>query len=96
MSTLCKADHLPLADGSEHTSPPRDGSRRAELLIMGRDGKPVPTGEDGEIWMRSRAIIPGYLHAPEKTAEEFCEGFWKSGDYGRRRRKRISLRAGPG
>ena len=32
---------------------------------------------------RSRAIIPGYLHAPEKTAEEFCNGYWKSGDYGR-------------
>jgi acyl-CoA synthetase (AMP-forming)/AMP-acid ligase II len=24
----------------------------------------------------------GYLHNPEKTAEEFCDGFWKSGDMG--------------
>jgi len=84
VSTLCKADHLPLADGSEaHIASAGRVSPGAELLIMGRDGKPVPTGEDGEIWMRSRAIIPGYLNAPEKTAEEFCDGFWKSGDYGR-------------
>ena len=54
-----------------------------ELLIMGKDGKPVPDGQDGEIWMRSRAICLGYLHAPEKTAAEFCDGFWKSGDVGR-------------
>ena len=25
----------------------------------------------------------GYLHAPEKTAAEFCNGYWKSGDFGR-------------
>jgi acyl-CoA synthetase (AMP-forming)/AMP-acid ligase II len=84
VSTLSKADHLPLADGSEtHIASAGRVTPGAELLIMGRDGKPVPTGMDGEIWMRSRAIIPGYLHAPEKTAEEFCDGFWKSGDYGR-------------
>ena len=84
VSVLSKADHLPLADGSEtHFASAGRATPGAELLIMGRDGKPVPTGEDGEIWMRSRAIIPGYLHAPEKTAEEFCDGFWKSGDYGR-------------
>jgi acyl-CoA synthetase (AMP-forming)/AMP-acid ligase II len=25
----------------------------------------------------------GYLHQPEKTAAEFCDGYWKSGDFGR-------------
>ena len=84
VSVLSKADHLPLADGSEnHFASAGRVTPGAELQIMGRDGKPVPVGEDGEIWMRSRAIIPGYLHAPEKTAQEFCDGFWKSGDYGR-------------
>ncbi len=84
VSTLCKADHLPLADGSEtHIASAGRVNPGAEVLIMGRDGQPVPNGEDGEIWMRSRAIIPGYLDAPDKTAEEFCDGFWKSGDFGR-------------
>jgi acyl-CoA synthetase (AMP-forming)/AMP-acid ligase II len=62
VSTLSKADHLPLADGSEtHIASAGRVTPGAELLIMGRDGKPVPTGMDGEIWMRSRAIIPGYF-----------------------------------
>jgi len=25
----------------------------------------------------------GYLHAPEKTVAEFCDGYWQSGDFGR-------------
>ena len=33
--------------------------------------------------MRSRAICMGYLHQPDKTAAEFCHGYWKSGDFGR-------------
>jgi len=81
---LSKEDHLPLADGSEtHLTSAGRVTPGAELVIMGKDGKAVATGEDGEIWMRSRAIIPGYLHNPEKTAEEFTNGYWKSGDYGR-------------
>ncbi|MCW9741726.1 AMP-binding protein, partial [Proteus mirabilis] len=32
--------------------------------------------------MRSRGTCLGYLNAPEKTAEEFHNGFWKSGDIG--------------
>ena len=84
VSVLSKHDHLPLADGSEtHFASAGRVTSGVELVIMGRDGKPVATGEDGEIWMRSRAIIPGYLNAPDKTAAEFCDGYWKSGDYGR-------------
>jgi fatty-acyl-CoA synthase len=84
VSVLSKEEHLPLADGSEaHLTSAGRATPGAELLIMGKNGQPVSAGEDGEIWMRSRAIIPGYLHAPEKTAEEFCDGYWKSGDYGR-------------
>lgn len=83
-SCLCKADHLPQKNGSEaHFSSAGKVVPGVDLLIVGRDGKPVADGQDGEIWMRSRAISPGYLHAPEKTAEEFHEGYWKSGDFGR-------------
>ena len=68
LSVLGKADHLPLADGSEaHLASAGRVTPGAELVIMGRDGKPAPAGVDGEIWMRSRAIIPGYLNAPEKN-----------------------------
>ena len=84
VSALSKAEHLPDANGSEaHLSSAGRVVPGAEVIIVDKNGQPVPDGEDGEIWMRSRAICMGYLHNPEKTAEEFCDGFWKSGDMGR-------------
>jgi len=81
---LSKAEHLPDASGSEsHLASAGRVTPGVELLIAGKDGNPVPDGQDGEIWMRSRAICMGYLKNPEKTEAEFCNGFWKSGDMGR-------------
>tara|TARA_R110002074_G_scaffold112895_5_gene241319 strand:+ start:3716 stop:5287 length:1572 start_codon:yes stop_codon:yes gene_type:complete len=51
-----------------------------EILVMDDDGKPVRPGEVGELWLRSRGVCLGYLDNPEKTAEEFVNGYWKSGD----------------
>jgi fatty-acyl-CoA synthase len=83
VSSLSAAEHKPDETGSEmHLSSAGRVVPGVEVLIMDKDGRPVPDGQDGEIWMRSRAICLGYLHAPEKTAQEFCGGFWKSGDVG--------------
>ena len=84
VSALSKAEHQPDLNGSEaHLASAGRVVPGVEVLIVDKNGQPVPDGEDGEIWMRSRAICMGYLHNPEKTAEEFCDGFWKSGDMGR-------------
>ena len=84
VSSLGTADHLPDESGGEsHFSSAGRPVPGIELLIMGKDGELVPDGQDGEIWMRSRAICIGYLKNPEKTEAEFCDGFWKSGDMGR-------------
>jgi fatty-acyl-CoA synthase len=84
VSCLGKAEHFPDANGREaHLSSAGRIVPGVEVVIMGNHGKPVPDGEDGEIWMRSRTICMGYLHNPQKTAEEFCDSFWKSGDVGR-------------
>ncbi|MCC5858942.1 MAG: AMP-binding protein [Ectothiorhodospiraceae bacterium] len=53
-----------------------------ELLVMDDNGRQVRAGEKGELWMRSRSTCLGYLDDPEKTKEEFVDGFWKSGDIG--------------
>lgn len=54
-----------------------------ELIICDDDGNAVPTGEIGEIWMRSRAICKGYFRNPDQSAAEFEDGYWKSGDLAR-------------
>ena len=84
ITQMSKAEHQPDADGNEsHFASAGRVVPGVELLIVDRDGKPVTDGQDGEIWIRSRAICMGYLHDPARTAAEFHHGYWKSGDFGR-------------
>jgi acyl-CoA synthetase (AMP-forming)/AMP-acid ligase II len=84
VSSLGKEEHRPGPDGDEsHLASAGRVVPGVEVMIVDRQGRRVPGGRDGEIWIRSRAICLGYLHAPDKTAAEFTDGFWKSGDFGR-------------
>ncbi len=54
-----------------------------ELRFVGDDGKDVPIGEPGEIWVRGFNVMQGYLDDPEATAETItAEGWLKTGDIG--------------
>ena len=54
-----------------------------EVIICDKDGRPLPAGERGEIWIRGPNTIAGYYQAPELTKQHFsANGFWKSGDMG--------------
>lgn len=46
------------------------------------DGNPVPTGEVGEIVIKSDFVMKGYWNRPEATAEAVQNGFFHSGDAG--------------
>ena len=54
----------------------------AEIIVMDADGRELPRGEIGEIWIRSGSVIKGYWNNPKATAESFTGGFWHSGDLG--------------
>jgi acyl-CoA synthetase (AMP-forming)/AMP-acid ligase II len=46
-------------------------------------GEPVPTGEPGEIWVRTDQLMGGYWGKPEATAEAITpDGWLRSGDGG--------------
>lgn len=52
-----------------------------ELKLVDENGKIVPIGSQGEIWLRSRFITPGYYKDPEKTAKTISTCGWlKTGD----------------
>ena len=54
-----------------------------EVIVCDTDGKPLPAGQRGEIWIRGPNTITGYYQAPELTEKNFSgNGFWKSGDMG--------------
>ncbi|MCE3551495.1 long-chain-fatty-acid--CoA ligase [Pseudonocardia sp. RS11V-5] len=81
---LGKADHVRAAAGADHLfascGRPAIG---AEIRILDDDGRPVPTGEVGEIVMRARWFTSGYWNDPERTAEALRDGWLYSGDLGR-------------
>src|SRR6202451_3192143 len=47
-----------------------------EIVLMGKDGKHVPDGEVGELWVRGPNVAKGYYRAPEETAAAIDEDGW--------------------
>jgi acyl-CoA synthetase (AMP-forming)/AMP-acid ligase II len=54
----------------------------AQIIIMDVNGRELPRGEIGEIWIHGGSAIKGYWNNPKATAESFTAGFWHSGDLG--------------
>jgi len=48
--------------------------------VVGPDGKDVPRGEVGELWVSGRAILKGYYNKPEATREAFSGEWFRTGD----------------
>ena len=54
---------------------------RFTYKIRTRDGQDT-TDTEGVLWVKGPSVTPGYLHAPEITAERFdADGWFNTGDY---------------
>ena len=53
-----------------------------DIRICDEQGRALAQGETGEIWVRSCANCREYWHRPEVNAEEFRDGWFKTGDIG--------------
>ena len=54
----------------------------ADIRIMDDQGREVPPGQSGEVWIGGPMVVPYYWNNPQATALSFCGGYWKSGDIG--------------
>ncbi|WP_114954122.1 AMP-binding protein [Sphingosinicella terrae] len=51
-----------------------------ETRIVDEDGKPLPPGETGELWIGGPSVTPGYWKRPEENARAFVDGWFRTGD----------------
>src|SRR5258708_19691222 len=52
-------------------------------MLRGDDGKEVPLGSRGEIWVRGPQVMKGYWNSPTETAKVLGpDGFLATGDIG--------------
>ncbi len=72
--------------------PPGEGTTRADSIgrvvacgdirVMDNEGREVPPGSDGELWIAGPMVVPGYWRNADATGASFVGGYWKSGDVG--------------
>ncbi|WP_028660447.1 AMP-binding protein [Nocardioides insulae] len=53
------------------------------VTLLGADGEPVPTGDSGEICVRSQGTMDRYHDLPDLTEETLAGGWVHTGDIGR-------------
>jgi acyl-CoA synthetase (AMP-forming)/AMP-acid ligase II len=57
-------------------------SSGAQIQIVGDDGRPCPPDAVGEILVRGRTVVRGYLDNSTATAHTFTDGWLHTGDLG--------------
>ena len=51
-----------------------------KVRIVDAEGKEVPPGESGELWVAGESVCAGYLDDPEETQRKFRDGWLATGD----------------
>ena len=80
---LMPGDHLRALGGSPglllSCGRPLPGT---EIRVVDAEGRDLPAGQTGEIWVRGPQLMRGYWNMPEATAEALAGGWMHTGDAG--------------
>ena len=54
-----------------------------EIRVVAEDGRALAPEETGELWIRTPAVMDGYLDNPEETRAVLVDGWFRTGDLAR-------------
>ena len=80
--TTSPATVMPAGCTREHADSVGQVLPAADIRVMDDDGRELPPGETGELWIAGPMVVPGYWANEEATAASFTAGYWHSGDLG--------------
>ena len=97
ISMLTSADHRLIGCPDEETRLASAGRARKDIVVAVLDENDRELGVDqiGEIALRGDVVMRGYWNKPEATAEAFKNGWYHTGDLGKRDSERFLLFARP-
>ncbi len=73
-TSISGADYLARPDSSGQCSQVLD------LSIRDDEGRELPPGQRGELWVRGTSVFRGYWNLPEATAAAFVDDWFRTGD----------------
>ncbi len=73
---------MPAGEATAHAASVGQVVPCGEVRVVDEQGRDVPPGTPGEIWIRGPMVVRGYWNKPEATSAGFTDGFWHSGDVG--------------
>ncbi len=76
--------HVTPLDGSRTGTIGTPVSLTEDRIADPGDGRELPTGEVGELWIRGPQVMAGYFDDPEATARTLVDGWLRTGDLARR------------
>ncbi|MDM0046687.1 class I adenylate-forming enzyme family protein [Variovorax dokdonensis] len=80
--TTSPATMMPAGQTRSHADSVGVALPAADIRVMDDEGREVPPGQKGELWIGGPMVVPGYWANPEATAASFTAGYWHSGDLG--------------
>jgi len=80
--TTSPATMLPARHAAERPDSVGFALPGADIVVMDDQGREVPRGTAGELWIRGPMVVPGYWANHEATKRGFVAGYWLSGDIG--------------
>lgn len=80
--TTSPATMMPRGDGVAHAESIGITVPCGDIRVMDEQGRELPAGEEGELWIGGPMVVPGYWQNAEANATSFGGGYWKSGDIG--------------